>query len=515
MKKNIYDKEFKKLLNKIGDEVQRYSKKYIGHINKLSEIGIALHSKQDINKILEMIIEEAKNITNADAGTLYLVEDDHLKFEILFNDTMGVKLGGTTNKPIKLPPVPIKKDSVSGYVALTGEIVNIEDVYENDEFNFEGPKKYDAKTGYRSKSFLCTPLKNHEDKIIGVLQLINAKDEKTGESIPFSEEYEQIIFSLASQAGITMTKTQLIKDIDNLFKSFVKVMATAIDERTPYNRKHTERVADLTVKIARAINDSEKGKYSDVNFSDDEIEELNMAAWLHDVGKVATPVHVMNKSTKLESINSGIDIIRYRINSFISDLRVKYLEKMIPQKKYKKNREKMEEYLKTIREINKQRRPLTEKQKKILESLNKDTYINSKDEEKSYITRDEYKKLSINRGNLTFEEMKIMKNHVVVTKKLLTKMPFIEKYKNVPEIASTHHEKLNGTGYPEGLTGDEIPMGGKIIAVADFYDALTASDRPYKDRMEDKKALKIMEAAAKRNEIDKELLRILKMNVLK
>lgn len=304
MKESIYDKALDNMIDNITSEIEKYSDKFVKHINRLSQIGIALSAEKNINKLLEMIINEAKTFTDADAGTLYLVEDNHLKFEILYNDTQNKKLGGTTNKPINLPPVPINKNTVSGYVALTGEVINIKDVYKNRKFDFTGPIKYDKKTGYRSKSFLCSPLKNHEDKIIGVLQLINAQNEEE-EIIPFAKEYENIIYSLASQAAITITKTQLIKNIENLFNSFVKVMATAIDERTPYNKKHTERVANYSVKIAQKINDINYGKYKNVDFSKDELDELNMAAWLHDVGKVVIPVNVMNKSTKLESTETG------------------------------------------------------------------------------------------------------------------------------------------------------------------------------------------------------------------
>ncbi|TYB30670.1 MAG: GAF domain-containing protein [Candidatus Mcinerneyibacterium aminivorans] len=513
MKDSIYDKALSDMLDNITSEIEKYSHKFIKHINRLSQIGIALSAEKNINKLLEMIIQEAKTFTNADAGTLYLVENDHLKFEILYNDTMGVKLGGTTQKSIDLPPVPIKKNTVSGYVALTGEVVNIKDVYENEEFDFKGPIKYDKKTGYRSKSFLCTPLKNHEDKIIGVLQLINAKNEKD-KIIPFAKEYENIIYSLGSQAAITITKTQLIQDIENLFNSFVKVMATAIDERTPYNKKHTERVANYTIKIAEKINEIDTGRFKDIEFSDNELAELNMAAWLHDVGKVAIPVNVMNKSTKLESTEAGFSGVKLRMKIYKKDLDVKLLKNLIDKKDYKKQLEKINQYLQIIKNINVQNKPLSDSQVEKLKKIYNDRYLSSSGEYKKFIKENEYKKLSIRKGTLSFREREIMKNHVVITKKLLEQMPFIDKYKNVTEIATSHHEKLNGEGYPNKKTEEEIPLGGKILAVADLYDALTASDRPYKKRIENEKAFDIMRRAAEMREIDKDLLEIFITNKL-
>ncbi len=507
MKESIYDKALDSMIDNITREIEKYSDKFVKHINRLSQIGIALSAEKNINKLLEMIIQEAKTFTNADAGTLYLVEEDHLKFEILYNDTQNKKLGGTTNKPINLPPVPINKNTVSGYVALTGEVINIKDVYKNKEFDFTGPIKYDKKTGYRSKSFLCTPLKNHEDKIIGVLQLINAQNEN-GDVIPFAKEYENIIYSLASQAAITITKTQLIKDIENLFNSFVKVMATAIDERTPYNKKHTERVANYTIQIAKKINEIDYGKYKNIEFDKDELDELNMAAWLHDVGKVVIPVNVMNKSTKLESTETGYTGIKMRMELYKKDLNIKFLKNKIDEAELKKQKQKIDNYAKFIKDLNIQGKPIDKKQIKQLKKIYNDRYINSSNKKKRYITDNEYKKLSIKKGTLTQKEREIMNNHVVITRKLLNQMPFIDKYKNVTEIASSHHEKLNGKGYPDRKTEDEIPLGGKILAVADFYDALTASDRPYKKRIENKKAFDIMLKAAEKNEIDREILNI-------
>ena len=508
--RDVYDRKLTEMLEKVAKEVKEYSLLYINHIKKLSKIGIALTAERDINKILEMIVEEAKNFTNADAGTLYSVKGDHLKFEILYNDTMNVKLGGSTGRPITLPPVPIKKETVSGYVALTGEIINIDDVYENKNFDFSGPKKYDAQTGYRSRSFLVVPMRDYEDTIIGVLQLINAKDKDSGEVIPFSSEYEDIIFSLASQAAVAITNVRLIHDIENMLDSFVKVMATAIDERSPYNKRHTERVAKYTVALARKVNDITDGDYSDLYFTEDELNELNMASWLHDVGKVTTPEYVMDKATKLDGRYDGIEFIKQRLELFIADCKVKYYKRKIKKKEMEQLIEKIVEYKEFLTAINMPTEYMTDEKLERLEKIYKDCYITSDGDEKVFINDFEFENLSIRKGTLTDEERKIMQNHVVVTYKLLEKMPFIKKYKNVPEIAASHHEKLNGKGYPFGKKDKDIPVGGKIMAIADFFDALTASDRPYKKAMSIEKAFSILENAAENGEIDKTFLDIFK-----
>ncbi|HDS03403.1 MAG TPA: GAF domain-containing protein [Firmicutes bacterium] len=506
--RSIYDQRLTEMLDKVADEIKNYSIGFISHIKKLAEIGISLTSEKNVNKILEMIVEEAKNFTNADAGTLYSVEGDILIFEILYNDTLGVKQGGTTGTPIKLPPVPIHKQNVSGYVAKTGEIINIPDVYEDNTFDFTGPKKYDAQTGYRSQSFLVVPLRDHENTIIGVLQLLNAKNKDTGEVIPFAPEYEDIIYSLASQAAVAITNARLIKDIETMLNSFVKVMATAIDERTPYNKEHTARVACYTVALASQINEIAEGPYKDIYFTEEKLAELNMAAWLHDVGKVTTPEIVMDKSTKLECKMDRLELILQRIELIRKESKIMELSGSSDKKANSAFEKKLSQYENFIKKANNPGESLNERDLQLLEELRAFRFKGHEGEKLCIITEEEYENLSIARGTLNPRERTIMENHVMVTEKLLSNMPFIKKYKNVPEIAAAHHEKINGKGYPHKLKNEEIPVGGKIMAIADLFDALTASDRPYKKAMTDEEAFVILDKAAENNEIDKDLLTI-------
>ena len=301
-------------------EVKLYAEDQIKHVKQLIQIGLALSAEKNISRLLELILDGARDLANADAGTLYIIDEDkkNLRFEILQNDTMKTRMGGTSGITISLPKVPLYRDgepnysNVSSYTVLTDEIINIQDVYEAEGFDFTGPRKYDESTGYRSKSMLVIPMKNHENDIIGVLQLLNAQAPETGEVIPFSPEYVDFIASLASQAAVALTNTQLIEDLKNLFYSFIQSIATAIDAKSPYTGGHINRVVDLTMIIAEKINEIDEGPFKDVIFNEDELEELRLAAWMHDVGKITTPEYVVDKSTKLHTIFYRIYLIETR-----------------------------------------------------------------------------------------------------------------------------------------------------------------------------------------------------------
>jgi len=276
---------------------------YSDQIKHLIQVGVALSGEKNINRLLEIIVEEARKLTHADAGTLYIMSDDEakLKFAIVQNASMNIHMGGTGGV-ITWPDVQLtNKDgrpnsaNVSAHVALSGKTVNIPDVYHVQGFNFEGTKQFDKKTGYRSKSMLVAPLRNHENDIIGVLQLLNAMDPETGEVINFSPESEEIILALASQAAVALSNSQLIYNLESLFELFIKTIATTIDEKSPYTGGHIRRVVDLTMAIADKINRTGEGVFAAVEFSDDQMRELRMAAWLHDVGKIKIPEYVLDK----------------------------------------------------------------------------------------------------------------------------------------------------------------------------------------------------------------------------
>ncbi len=304
---------------------------HTGHIKRLTEIGLALSAEKNINRLMEMILSEARAFTNADGGTLYIMSDDESKliFTIIQNDSINVRMGGTKGR-ITWPSVKMKNDdgspnhsNVSSHAAITGEAVNIDDVYSAKGFNFSGTKKFDRENGYRSKSMMVVPMRNHENEIIGVLQLINALDPKTGEVISFSPESQEMTLSLASQAAVALTNNQLIHDLESLLESFIKTIAAAIDEKSPYTGGHIRRVAQLTMAIAHKINEVKSGPFADTGFSADQLKELRMAAWLHDMGKITTPEHVIDKAKKLQTVYDRFNEIKARMEIIKKDYLIK------------------------------------------------------------------------------------------------------------------------------------------------------------------------------------------------
>lgn len=492
-----------------------YGPEILRQVEDILNIGIALSAEKNHNHLLEMIVTEARRITHADGGTLYLCDGEYLTFKIIQNESMQIFQGGS-GEPIALPPVPMQKVNVSSYVALTDKSVNISDVYNAEGFDFSGPKKYDQITGYRTVSMLVTPLKNHEGQVIGVLQLINALDEDN-RPIPFADYYEKVIFSLASQAAISLTTNQLLADIERLFNSFVEVMATAIDSRTPYNANHTRRVALLAGELGKAINE-EKGIWADEVFDEDRLTQLVMAGWLHDIGKIATPLSVMNKATRLEG---KIDLVLQRLDFISASFKANYLEKllacrfeekpeMLPE--LEKEWHESESRIQNTRElIIKLDNPTALVDQHILQQLQEIsslTYLDRQGREHPWLTNAELTALRVVKGTLTDEERHIMEDHVIVTKRILDKIPFTRKLQKVPYFAGIHHEHLNGNGYPLGLKGDKIPLEGRILALVDVFDALTASDRPYKKGMPLEQALKILGLMVKDGELDGDILEV-------
>jgi len=531
------DKSKDQLLKKLADNQQRLTRLEhevtVNNQNKerhraFALIGLALSIEKDINKLLEMIVDEARKLSYADAGTLYIVDNDNkqLRFEILQNDTMRTRMGGTSGVPIDLPAVPLYIDdrpnhsNVSSHVALTGKTVNIPDVYEAEGFDFTGPRNYDASTGYRSKSMLVVALQNHENDIIGVLQLLNAQTPQTKDVIPFPEEYVDLVASLASQAAVALTNTQLIQDLQNLLYAFIKSIATAIDEKSPYTGGHINRVVDLSMMIAEKINQTTDGQFKEVSFSQDELEELRLAAWMHDVGKITTPEYVVDKATKLETIFNRIDLIETRFDLIAKTIENDHLQlkielllrKTTDAKQIEKLDLALNEDLKVLDDdlqfVKGSNLPgefmVDDKIDRIKTIARKEFQINGV--RHPYLTDDEVENLTIRKGSLTNEERKIIENHALMTLKILDQLPFPRKLTRVPEYASGHHEKLDGSGYPRQLKAQDLSLQARIMAVADIFEALTAKDRPYKEPMKLSQAIKIMEFMKKDQHIDPDIL---------
>jgi HD-GYP domain-containing protein (c-di-GMP phosphodiesterase class II) len=477
------------------------------HLEELLNIGIALSAEKNHTKLLERILSEARKITKADAGTLYLCSEASLVFKIIQNDTLRIYQGGQ-GEPVDLPPVPLNPDNVSNvssWVALNKKSVNIPDVYEAEGFDFSGPKKYDALTGYRTGSMLVVPLENYEGQIIGVLQLLNAKNEQ-GEVVPFAPKLEKIVFSLASQAAVSLTNMQYIEEIDNLFHSFVQVMATAIDARTPYNVNHTRNIARLAQRMALYIDGIESGPLAGEKFPEGRIAQLVMAAWLHDIGKVAIPLSIMDKPSRLgerrENVLQKIELATVR-------LKYQFLEQKLAGKvsaDMEQDFEQKLENLVRIQElIERVDHPATYVDNALIAKLHSIAaweYLPGL----ALLNEDELKCLCIQKGTLTDEERKIMESHVGVAQRMLEKIRFNSRFKDVPSWALNHHELLDGTGYPRGLNEAEIPLEARILTILDVYDALTATDRPYKKAMSPEVALQILGKMVEEGKLDGLLL---------
>lgn len=498
-----------------------------GKFKELNRIGIALSAEQDTDRLLEMILVGAKDLANADAGTLYMVNEEakSLRFEIVRTDSLDIAMGGTTGKDIPFPELPLYKEdgspnleNVAAYAVVKNKSVNIPDAYEAEGFNFAGTRAFDEKTGYRSKSFMTVPLTNHENEIIGVLQLLNAKDHETDEVIPFSEENQQLTESLASQAAVSLTTKRLIDDLKELFESFISTIATAIDDKSKYTGGHCERVPVLSLLIAEAANRTTEGPLADFQLSDDEMYELRIASWLHDCGKVTTPEYVVDKSTKLETIYDRVNTVVTRFQALKHQRELHYAKRKIHALEagrvgeipmldvaMKKEIKALDDDQAFIEQINVGGEFMSDE---LLERLNKIAaypFIDHTGEQVPFLNENEVFNLGIRKGTLTDDERETINHHIVATIKMLEKLPFPKVLSNVTEIAGGHHEKMDGTGYPNGLTGEQLSPQARIMAIADVFEALTAKDRPYKDGKTLTQALKILGFMKKDNHIDEDL----------
>lgn len=502
--------------------IENLKKELENVVKRMTDIGTGLSSARDFNMLLELAISHACNITLADAGTLYIKKDNALHFKIVRNKSLGIYMGGTSEKPLNFPSVELKRSNVSAYAALEGRTVNIPDVYQSDLFDFTGPKKFDASTGYRSKSMLTVPMKNHENEVVGVFQLLNSTDPRTGEVVPFSQSHEKFAQAVASQAAVAITNVTLIHDMQNLFESFVEVMATAIDEKSPATSGHIKRMGNLTMTMTGVINDQKEGKFKDIVFSPEQLNELRIAALMHDIGKVVSPAHIMEKGKKLETIFDRAHLINTRFQYLIEKTRTMGLQRkidLIEQGTHKEDLKKLEE--ETSRKIavlsemkdfilkcNEPKEFLEDDKIERLKTIGKLTYKDDNGVEHNYLSEDELLNLTIRKGSITEKEREIMQHHAAVTLKMLKKIPFTHHLKNIPNFAAAHHERPDGKGYPLALKEEEIPFAGLVMAVTDIAEALTAPDRPYKEAMPLSAVYKILREMGKGNELDADLVEL-------
>lgn len=466
------------------------------------KVGIQLTVEKDSSKLLDTIVVKGMQITNCDAGTLYLYEDDVLKFRIMRTISQNVSRGLDGETITDIPPVPFKEENVCSYTAIHRKVVNIADVYDCEEFDFSGPKRYDAMTGYRTQSMLVIPVENNEGDLIGVFQMMNAQDEN-GNVIPFDPQYEIIIRSLGSLAAIELANIQYVTEIKEQLHSFVEAMATAVDERTPYNGTHTRKVAEYATVLANKIAEKyEKGE-CDETFDEDRIERLQLAALLHDIGKMIVPKSIMNRATRLDY---DMPAVEERFKLLECYYEIDYLKGNITKEAFESYVSKLKDYMDFIHRIDNVGF-LQDADFERVQELATCFYEKSDGEKVYYITPREHECLSVRKGTLTEGDRKIMESHVVMTAKILSKVHFNKNYKEVPRWAAEHHEYLNGSGYPNHLTSEVLDTETRILAVADIYDALTSKDRPYKEPMSKEKAFGILHAMAeKEGKLDSRLV---------
>ncbi len=457
------------------------------------EVGVSLSAERDYNRLLEKILHCVMELSNCDAGTLYLLEDGALHFKIMRNNTMNTYSGGD-GFDCGLPPVALNRESVCALALLDDETIRIEDVWNCQKYDLAGPMRYDAITGYHTQSMIVVPMRNREGGKIGVLQLINAQDDN-GAVCPFEDEIVLAVESVASQAAITVQNVRYIADIKNLFHSVVKVMSSAVDERTPYNGSHTRHMAQYGSRFLDFLNQHRERTGEGPFFTPAHKEEVIMSIWFHDIGKLVTPLKVMNKMARLSpeqytAITHRMEVIRLRgeIGRLSRVLDAEELETLIRETQ---EAQALVDAVNTAGFVSDQH----------LEALNRlreKTYRAEDGKAHPWLEPEEYAMLSIRKGTLSDGEREIMEEHVVITDKLLAQIQFSEDLSHVREWAASHHELLNGSGYPRRLSGEQVPCEVRIITILDIFDALVADDWPYKPGMPIEKALDILTIMAKK-----------------
>ena len=493
-------------------------------LEQLNDIGTSLSGEHDIDCLLEKILLAVKGITHADGGTLYTLAPDgrYLNFRIVRTDSLGIAYGGQGRAPLPghFKDLPLYLDDgqpnahmVAAHVALSGETANIPDAYEEERFDFSGTRRFDAATGYRSTSFLTVPMKNHEGEVIGVLQLLNAVDPDTRVVRAFTPGDQRLAESLGSQAAVALTNRQLIAQLETLFESFVQLIDTAIDEKSPYTGGHCARVPELTMLLAEAVNRTTEGPLAGFSLTDKDRYELRIAALLHDCGKITTPVHVVYKATKLETIFDRVELVAARFAALKAQAQAEMWRAVAGGEAEVAARERcealcrqMDEDLAFVRQANRGSERMDDAAvERVREMATRYRWMDAQGTEQPLLSDNEVENLSIRAGTLTAAEREVINHHIVATIQMLEKLPWPKHLARVPEYAGGHHERMDGKGYPKGLKRDEMSLQARMMGIADIFEALTASDRPYKAPMRLSQALKIMQNFKDNGHIDPDL----------
>lgn len=496
-------------------------------LNQLNQIGIALSRERDLPKLLETILSTARGLLNADGGTLYRLdaETQQLHFEVLHNDSLGLHLGGVAATPIAFPPIALydadgrpNTNMVVTYAVLHDTTVMVDDAYTEPNFDFSGTRRFDQKTGYRSRSFLTVPLKNHEDRIIGVFQFLNALDPDTGVVRPFSAADRQLAESLASQAAIALTNHQLISQLQRLFEALIELINNAVDHKSPYTGGHCQRVPVLTMMIAEAASQSERGRLRDFCPTAEELYEIKIAGLLHDCGKITTPVHVVDKATKLETLWDRIHLVDTRFEVLKRDAEIAYLNARLAaveggdtatlaplEQDFRAQLAQLEADRAHVRRCNRGTEFMQPADQERIRRIAAYRWRGPDGTEQPFLSADEADNLCIAKGTLNPHERTVIEEHVALTLRMLNSLPWPQHLRNVPEYAGSHHEQLDGGGYHRGLSEAQLPMPARIIGLADVFEALTARDRPYKPAKPVSEALRILGRMVQERKIDPDL----------
>lgn len=489
------------------------------------DLLIRLASKKETELLFETILDEAQTITNAEGGTLYLLNETGtqptLDFAILKNSVLNIHLGGTASTSINFPPLNLYDEtgaanhkSIATYTALSKQLINIPDAYNDQTFDFSGTRAFDSASGYRSTSFLSVPLANHAQDIIGVLQLVNARDSLNGKIIPFDRKVEPLIKALGTYAAIALENQILLEDHKKLLEAFIQCIAKAIDAKSSHTSAHCQRVPELTKLISEATcNDTHY--FPDFNLDEDEKYELEVAAWMHDCGKLATPDSILDKSTKLHQMRDGIDAINARFESFKKEIQIQILEGTISGELQSQKIAALQEQLESIASdqafvnaANKGGEFMSPESQHRIKDIACYQWTNHLGEKEPILNEEETYNLCIPRGTLNDKERSKINDHMRVTIDMLESLPFPKTLRKVPEFAGGHHEKMDGTGFPKGLTRDQMSLPARMMAIADIFEALTSKDRPYKDPMKISQALSILRNMRDQNHIDPDLFQV-------
>ncbi len=493
-------------------------------LDLLIEVSVALGHNTDTSTLLDRILKVAKAMTGADGGTLYR-PDAHktrLLFDISINDTLGLYQGGASGEPIEMLAIPLfdaagkpNLDSVAAYSANAGKSVNLDDVYQADAFNFSAMRSFDAAFGYHSQSFLSVPMSDHEGQLIGVLQLINAIDPDSGQVCAFSPTDQRFIEALAAQAAMAITNQHLVLQLEQLLESLVNLINIGIDEKSPYTGRHCQFVPRLTMMLAEAVHDTDAGPMAGFRMTDADRKELWLAGLLHDCGKITTPVHIVDKATKLETIHDRIQTIDTRFEVLMRDCQIRALhdkaggmDRLAVDTGLARELAALRDDRDFLREANVGSEGMSAGDQERVRRIARYRWTGVDGVEQDFLDEDEVTNLTIRFGTLTEAERKSINNHIVVTIRMLEALPWPKHLANVPEYAGGHHERMDGKGYPRGLTREQMSVQARLMAIADIFEALTARDRPYKKGKMLTESLRILGNFALNGHIDPDLFDI-------